>query len=105
MTLSRAGAKVLVEFLGNPKQDQYGFGLMKSTGVKSGSLYPILARFEANGWIESYDESIDERAEGRPRRRLYRLTGTGRPEALKAVSGFYQDLGPIPVWLPRLQGA
>jgi DNA-binding PadR family transcriptional regulator len=105
MTLSKASAKVLKEFLSNPRQDQYGFGLMKATGVKSGSLYPILARFEENGWVERYDEIVDVRAEGRPRRRLYRLTVTGRPAAKKAVTDFYRDLGPAPVWLPRLQGA
>ena len=105
MKISKATAKVLIQFLNSPKQDQYGFGLMKATGVKSGSLYPILARFEGLGWVEHHDEQIDERAERRPRRRLYRLTGTGRPAAMKAVTEFYRDLEPAPVWLPRLQGA
>src|SRR6266851_1153679 len=105
MKLSKASAKVLMEFLANPKQDQYGFGLMKATGVKSGSLYPILDRFEDLRWIEGYDEVIDQRAEGRPRRRLYRLTGIGRPAAKQAVTDFYRDLGPAPSWVPRTQGA
>jgi len=105
MRITKASAKVLIQFLNNPRDDQYGFGLMKATGVKSGSLYPILARLEGLGWVEHYDEQIDERAERRPKRRLYRLTGTGRPAARKAVSDFYEDLGPVPVWLPGLQGA
>lgn len=105
MKLSKASAKVLVAFLNNPKHDQYGFGLMKMTGVKSGSLYPILDRFEALGWIEGYDEPVDERAKGRPARRMYRLTGIGRPAGRQAVVEFYRDLGPVPVWLPGLQGA
>jgi PadR family transcriptional regulator PadR len=105
MRITKASAKVLMEFLKNPRRDQYGFGLMKTTGVKSGSLYPILARFEGLGWVEHYDEQIDERAEGRPKRRLYRLTGTGRPAARKAVTDFYDDLGPAPVWLPGFQRA
>lgn len=105
MRLSRSSVKVLKEFLNAPGQDQYGFGLMKATGVKSGSLYPILVRFERMGWVESLDEQIDERREGRPRRRLYRLTGKGRPEAERAVEEFYQDLGAAPVWVPRPQGA
>jgi PadR family transcriptional regulator len=105
MRLSRSSAKVLKEFLATPNQEQYGFGLMKVTGVKSGSLYPILTRFEQLGWIESYEEQIDEREEGRPHRHLYRLTGMGRPAAQRALEDFYQDLGPLPTWLPRLQGA
>jgi|SRR5437879_8607533 len=105
MRLSRSGAQVLKEFLAAPGEDQYGFGLMKATGVKSGSLYPILVRFERMGWIESFEEQIDERREGRPRRRLYRLTGMGRPAAQRALEEFYNDLGPAPIWVPRPQGA
>ena len=52
MMLSVAKAKVLQAFLEEPSQEQYGFGLMRSTGVKSGSLYPILDSLEKSGWIE-----------------------------------------------------
>src|SRR5260370_29876177 len=105
MKLTKASAKVLMAFLANPRHDQYGFGLMKATGVKSGSLYPILDRFERRGWIEGYDEPMDERTKGRPPRRMYRLTGTGRPAGRQAVLDFYRDLGPAPGWLPGRQGA
>ena len=105
MKISPSGAKVLKAFLSEPEAEQYGFALMKLTGVKSGSLYPILARFQELGWIDSYEEEIDVREEGRPRRRMYRLTGMGRPQASLALDEFYRDVGPVPVWLPRLQGA
>jgi PadR family transcriptional regulator, regulatory protein PadR len=103
MLRSRAAAKVLLVFLDQPARDQYGFGLMRSTGVKSGSLYPILGRFEEAGWIEGYEEDIDEHAEGRPRRRLYRLTANGQREASRAVADFFRDLGPAPRWLPEAE--
>ena len=100
---SKATAKVLTAFLEHPSRDQYGFGLMATTGVKSGSLYPILDRLERLGWIESHAEDIDEKVAGRPKRKLYRITGLGRKEATQAVGDFYRDLGPVPRWLPRLE--
>src|SRR5438105_1370647 len=103
MGLSKSSAKVLRAFLENPDEEQYGFGLMRSTRVKSGSLYPILERFERLRWIEGYDESIDEHAEGRPRRRMYRLTAVGELEARKAVADFYRDIGRPPAWVPGIE--
>jgi len=94
---------VLKAFLAEPTRDKYGFGLMRTTGVKSGSLYPILDRLERAGWMESHAEDIDEKVAGRPKRRLYRLTVVGRREAALAVADFYHDLQPAPRWLPRLE--
>ena len=68
---------VLRAFLDARREEQYGLELAKASGLPTGSIYPILARLEAAGWITSDWEMIDERAEGRPRRRYYRLTGYG----------------------------
>jgi PadR family transcriptional regulator PadR len=103
--LTPAAAKVLEAFLVDPAREQYGFGLMRTTGVKSGSLYPMLDRFEQRGWIEAFNESIDEHAEGRPRRVLYRLTGVGEQEARASLIEFYRNVGPAPKWLPDFEGA
>ena len=105
MELSKSSAKVLREFVEDPAKEQYGYGLMLATRVKSGSLYPILERFERLRWIDGYDESIDEHAEGRPKRRLYRLTALGEREARKAVAEFYRDVGQFPAWVPGIEGA
>jgi DNA-binding PadR family transcriptional regulator len=105
MELSKSSAKVLRAFLDDPDEEQYGFGLMRSTRVKSGSLYPILERFERLRWIEGYDEPIDEHTEGRPKRRLYRLTALGEREARKAVAEFYRDVGQSPAWVPGFERA
>jgi DNA-binding PadR family transcriptional regulator len=78
---------------------------MKAARVTSGTLYPMLDHFQDLGWIEGYAEDIDERAAGRPRRRLYRLTGIGRREAQHAVKDFYRDIGPAPKWVPGLEGS
>jgi DNA-binding PadR family transcriptional regulator len=105
MRLTTPGAKVLAAFFAEPHDAQYGFGLMRTTGVKSGSLYPMLDRLKRKGWIDGIDESIDERAAGRPRRRLYRLTGLGEREGRTALIEFYRYVGPVPGWLPGFEGA
>ncbi len=56
---------------------QYGFDLMSRTKLQSGTLYPALIRLETEGLVSSTWEEIDPSAAGRPRRRLYQLTGSG----------------------------
>lgn len=51
----------------------YGLEIMRLTGLRSGTVYPILARLEREGVVESWWED-DASAQGRPRRRYYRAT-------------------------------
>jgi PadR family transcriptional regulator, regulatory protein PadR len=104
-TASRAKVKVLTEFLADPLRKQYGYGLMKTTKLKSGTLYPLLSRMQEDGWIEGQDECIDEHEEGRPKRRLYRLTSLGQTAGKAAIAAFYRDLGPAPTWALGGEGA
>lgn len=57
--------------------DHYGLELMKQAGLHSGTLYPALIRLETHGLVVSSWEDVDPKVIGRPRRRLYRLTGEG----------------------------
>jgi PadR family transcriptional regulator PadR len=100
MRLSVAKAKILQAFLEEPAGEQYGFGLIRVTGVKSGSLYPILDGLQRDGWIEGREEAIDVHKEGRPKRHMYRLTALGDREARKAVAEFHRSLGARPAWVP-----
>jgi DNA-binding PadR family transcriptional regulator len=54
---------------------RYGYDLSKETGLKSGSLYPILMRLEDRGFLESGWRDSPE--PGRPPRHTYRLTKSG----------------------------
>ena len=78
-------ASVLDAFLSDLKREWYGFDLIERTGLKSGSIYPILHLLEADGWLRSAREDIDPSVEGRPARRLYTLTGLGEREAEAAL--------------------
>ena len=77
MRLSHSGLLVLKACADRSSEKLYGYELMQLTGLASGTLYPILMRFEKAGWLSSAWEHADPRDEGRPRRRLYRITGAG----------------------------
>jgi PadR family transcriptional regulator PadR len=58
---------------------RHGYELCQATGLKAGSLYPILIRLADRGWLEAEWEK--EIPAGRPPRHLYRLTKIGLNEA------------------------
>ena len=59
-----------------PDEELYGLKIAQNAGRKAGSVYPILARLEEAGWVESCWER-EERGERGPRRRFYRLVPDG----------------------------
>lgn len=69
--------QVLDQLLREPTAEVVGVTLVVETGLSSGTTYTILHRLEDAGWLEARWEDIDPVAAGRPRRRLYRLTGAG----------------------------
>lgn len=81
-----ATLKVLRVFAAEPSTNQYGLALIRASGLKGGSLYPILSRLENEGWIAGTWEDIDEQSAGRRRRRYYRLTTKGQAEALAVLA-------------------
>jgi PadR family transcriptional regulator, regulatory protein PadR len=74
MSRSTPKERVLEAFLRDPTQPQYGYELMKRAGVASGTLYPLLARWERKGLIESRWEAPKD---GRPPRKMFQFTGDG----------------------------
>jgi DNA-binding PadR family transcriptional regulator len=56
----------------------YGFDIMDTTGLPSGTVYPALRRLEAEKLIESeWEAEADALAEQRPARKYYRMTRGG----------------------------
>lgn len=89
MRISHSGLLVLKACLDRSSQRLHGYELMQMTGLASGTLYPILMRFEREGWLSSIWEDVNPSDEGRPRRRLYRITGTGQ----SALTQYLGSLG------------
>jgi DNA-binding PadR family transcriptional regulator len=75
---------VLAALCQEPSQWQHGYALAKQTGLKSGTLYPILIRLADRDLVEACWQ--DEPAPGRPRRHLYRLTAAGLASATGALA-------------------
>jgi DNA-binding PadR family transcriptional regulator len=75
---------VLAVLCDQPSQWQHGYALAKQTGLKSGTLYPILMRLADRELVEARWQ--DEPQPGRPRRHLYRLTTAGLASATGALA-------------------
>lgn len=58
-----------------PQTWRHGYALAKLTGLKSGTLYPLLIRLESQGLLASQWQAVQQ--QGRPPRHLYRLTAPG----------------------------
>ena len=77
---------VLRTLLADPAAEMYGLQICTEAGLPSGTIHPILARFERLGWLRSRWEDVVPQAEGRPRRRYYRLTEDGAERARIALA-------------------
>jgi len=65
---------VLQRFLERPTDWRYGYELSRATGLKSGTLYPILMRLEKYSLLEARWVATED---GVPPRHTYRLTPNG----------------------------
>ena len=75
---------VLQSLLEAPASWKHGYELSQLTGLKSGTLYPLLMRLSEQGLLEDRWEESD--IAGRPPRHAYRLSSSGRAFAREALS-------------------
>lgn len=58
----------------------HGFDIAEATGLRGGTVYPILRRLAAEGLVaSSWEAAAIGRREGRPARKYYRLLAAARP--------------------------
>ena len=97
--LSHQSLRVLRAFLDAFNEDvraeMAGAELMRMARVSSGTLYPILLRFEKAGLLESRWEEEAPEALGRPRRRFYCMTQTGAQVAHEALGELSPSLADV----------
>ena len=80
--LSAQTRAVLAALAAEPSEWRHGYDLARETGLKSGTLYPILIRLADREMVEACWEA--DQPAGRPRRHLYRLTSQGLAAASAA---------------------
>jgi DNA-binding PadR family transcriptional regulator len=74
LKLSPQTLLILDAFLDHPAEWKYGYDLSRSTGLKSGTLYPLLMRLAERKLLETAWETGEP---GRPPRHIYRFTPEG----------------------------
>ena len=59
---------------------RHGFDIIDATRLRSGTVYPLLRRFEDANLVRSEWEDVEiARGENRPPRKYYELTGAAQP--------------------------
>jgi PadR family transcriptional regulator PadR len=85
---SRQTQVLLASFMERSGSWRHGYDLSKETGLRSGTLYPLLMRLHEQGLLESRWEEAER--PGLPPRHVYRLTASGlalaREQALAAIT-------------------
>jgi DNA-binding PadR family transcriptional regulator len=74
-SLSPAARRVLAALVQAGATGRHGYDLCREAEIKSGTLYPLLIRLEAQGYLVA-DWQASE-VPGRPPRHVYRLTAAG----------------------------
>src|SRR5258708_2312813 len=79
---------LLAAFLDRSGIWRHGYDLAKETGLRSGTLYPVLMRLSEQGLLESRWQETER--PGLPPRHVYKLTASGlalaREQALAAIA-------------------
>lgn len=74
-----SSTRAVLAFLAEASPEwSHGYDLCRATGIKSGTLYPLLIRLESQGYLEAVWLPAQP---GRPPRHAYRLTAAGRQMA------------------------
>jgi DNA-binding PadR family transcriptional regulator len=88
-------AAVLAVLLESPAVWRHGYELCQRTGLKAGSMYPILIRLADRGLLEAeWERGVPA---GRPARHLYRLSGPGRTLARELARTAASETGALEV--------
>lgn len=91
---SRQAVALLGALLTQPANWRHGYDLSQETGLKSGTLYPLLMRLEDDGLLES--EWHQPVPPARSPRHAYRLTSSGRAFARALLARATAGAGLIP---------
>jgi PadR family transcriptional regulator PadR len=90
---------LLESLLQSPAEWRYGYDLSHETGLKSGTLYPILMRLAEKSLLATrWEEAV---VPGRPPRHMYRLTALGQQWARATVPSAHKGRALKPAYGER----
>ena len=92
MTRKTPATAAVLEIMLSATDAVWGLQVVKETGLKTGTVYPILERLEAAGWVEGAWDADDERKG--PRRRYFHLTAEAEPYARQYVESQHAKANP-----------
>ena len=95
LRLSPQTIQVFDAFLRAPSGWRYGYDISRDTGLKSGTLYPILIRLAGHKLLETCWETTEA---GKPPRHMYRLTREGLRSAKEHVRVYKAARSRQPAW-------
>lgn len=78
--------------LQEPQREQYGLKIAERLGLKTGTVYPILAAFVEHGWLLWRWEDIDPVEEQRPPRKLYQVAPGQRDAVATFVKSYRRPI-------------
>jgi PadR family transcriptional regulator PadR len=92
------------------EDESFGLEIVRASGLGAGTVYPILARLLAAGWVDArWEEHEHAHDAGRPPRRYYHLTAQGQARTVHVLHAGGQQrrslarlLGAEPTPQPRL---
>ena len=95
LRISQQTIQVLADFLHQPKDWKYGYDISRNTGLKSGTLYPILIRLAEHGILATRWEQTEP---GTPPRHMYRLTADGLRYAREQAPSLLKRVRALPAF-------
>jgi PadR family transcriptional regulator PadR len=84
---------VAIALMADASGRHWGYELSKKSGVRSGVMYPILARMLHEGWLtDGWEDQTKAGRAKRPPRRYYELTDKGKAALGAVIAEAHRDV-------------
>jgi PadR family transcriptional regulator PadR len=104
--MTHALVQVAVALMSDASGRHWGYELSKSSGVRSGVMYPVLQRMLGEGWLaDGWEDQVHAGKSKRPPRRYYELTDEGRGALGAMLTEARRDARFRPIFAPQIAGS